>query len=484
MKNILTPFNITLLVPDERDLSAIRPITVLDTFAANKIDFHDDGLFSTVIFGRIGDEVRDYRYSYIDIRAKIFHPILYNAFVQLKTLYGGILANKEYAIWNPEISDFEKSNPIDGKSGFHFFLTHWQDIKLPEAKTQHRQELIDTINKYRNKALTDKVIVMPAGLRDAELEADGRVTKSEINDYYIKLLAVSNIIDRSTLKTNPEFIDNTRYTLQITFNNLFMYLLSLIDGKKKLAPGKFMARRLAYGTRNVITAMDTSVKVVGAKGNVSINHTPNSIFHVLKGLEPICKYMIRTRFLDSIFYRVDHVAELINPKTLQLEEVKLKRHVFDNWSNDEGISQLIESFRPDYNRHDVITINGHYLALVYKGPDSTFKVFRDIRELPETFSKEFVKPITWVEFFYIAIYSKINQYPVWICRYPVAGNGSNYPSLTYVKTTTHSETRVELDENWQPIKDGEKAWQYPIHGEAFANSTIPHVVKLPGLAAD
>lgn len=484
MKNILTPFNLTLLVPGEDDLRMIKPVTVLDTFAANKTDFHEEGLFSTSIFGRIGDELRDYRYSFINIKVPVFHPILYDTLTSLKTLYAGIMAGKDFAIWNPETHDFERSSQLDGRTGFHFFVQHWMDIRFPEKNTEHRQQLIDVIQKYRTQAMTDKVIVMPAGLRDAELEADGRVTKSEVNDFYIKLLAVSNLIDKSTLRNAPELLDNTRQTMQQTLNDLYKYLLSLIDGKKKLAQGKFMSRRLVYGSRNVITAMDTSVIEVGAKGNVTINHTPIALFHVLKGLAPVTKFLIRTRFLDSIFNRSDHIVELVNKKTLKLEEVKLSRQVFDHWSNDEGIEHLIESFRPDYNRHDHIEINDHYLALIYKGPDGTFKVFRGIEELPEEFSKEYVTPLSWVEFFYLSIYKEINKYPVWICRYPVAGMGSNYPSLAYVRTTTRAERRVELDAEWKPVQDDSYAWQFPINGVEFMNATIPHVVKIEGLVAD
>lgn len=485
MKKILTPFNLFLMFPSEDDLEGIRPVTVLDTFAANKIDFHEDGLFSTEIFGRIGDEIRDYRYSFIDIRAHIFHPIIYDSLIRYKSLYGGIMSGKEFAIWNPETNDFDRSNAIDGKTGYHFFIKHWMSLKFDDISSRYRKQITDTLNKYQQKPTSDKVIVMPAGIRDVEMEADGRVSKSEVNEFYQRLISISNVIDRQALKNNPEFLDNSRYSLQITFNNLFDYLLDLIDGKKKLVPGKFMSRRVAYGNRNIITAMGPTIKEIGAAGNVTINHTQIGLFHVLKGLAPIVKFALREKFLNKIFYRTDQVVELVNKNTLQLEEVKLSRKVFDNWSSDEGVERLIEKFRPDNGRHDAILINDHFLSLIYKGKDNTFKIIRDIRELPSGLSKDNVYPITWTEFLYLSIYERINKYPVWTCRYPVAGNGSNYPSFTYVRTTVRANPRIELDDNWA-LRDSSDftAWQFPVYGEAFVNSTIPHGCQVAGLVAD
>jgi len=486
MKKILTPFNLFLMFPTEDDLEGIRPVTVLDTFAANKVDFHADGLFSTEIFGRIGDEIRDYRYSFIDIRAHIFHPIIYDSLIRYKSLYGGIMSGKEFAVWNPETNDFDRSNAIDGKTGYHFFMKHWIDIKFNDSSSRYRKEITDTLNKYQQNPTSDKVIVIPAGIRDVEMEADGRVTKSEVNEFYQRLISISNVIDRQALKNNPEFLDNSRYSLQITFNNLFDYFLDLIDGKKKLVPGKFMSRRVAYGNRNVITAMGPTIKEVGAAGNVTINHTQIGMFHTLKGLAPIAKFAMREKFLNKVFYRPDQIVELIDPKTLQLTEVKLSRKLYDNWSSDEGVEKLIEKFRPDVGRHDPVKINGHYLALVYKGDDNTFKIFRDIRELPGNLNTANVSPITWAEFLYLSVYERANKYPLWICRYPVAGNGSNYPSFTYIRTTVKTRQMRELDDAWNvDLQNTDRiAWQFPITGEAFVNSTIPHGCQIAGLSAD
>jgi hypothetical protein len=69
-----------------------------------------------------------------------------------------------------------------------------------------------------------------------------------------------------------------------------------------------------------------------------------------------------------------------------------------------------------------------------------------------------------------------------VTRYPVTGQGSIYPSWPYVKTTVHSQSLKELDDQWQPT--GNIAKDFPIRGERFYNSVSPHYTKLRRLGAD
>ena len=117
MKRLNVPFNIFLLEITKEILTGLRPVTSLDIFDGSTMNLHEDGLFSQTIFGRVGDELRDLRFSYIDIGIPILHPIVYNTLVRLKGLYGGIMSGTEFAIWNDEIKDFERATALTGKTG-------------------------------------------------------------------------------------------------------------------------------------------------------------------------------------------------------------------------------------------------------------------------------------------------------------------------------------------------------------------------------
>lgn len=483
MQSSNVPFNVSLLELTPAKLQGLKPVRVLDIYDGAGSNFHEDGLWSVSIFGRVGDERRNHRFSYIDIKVPIFHPAVYRALIQLKRLYGGIMSGNEYAVWDEETKDFERSNSIEGQTGFKFFLDHWKNIDYGSTQSVSRDFNVRLIKQYGDKSLTDKVIVMPAGLRDAE--RDGTRTRvDEINDFYQKLLRVSNTITQAAVKNNPEIINTARFSLQTTFNQLYDYIENMIQGKKKLLLGKWASRRIMNGTRNVITSMNTAVPYLGAPGGVNFNSTEVGLYQAAKGCLPITLYQLRTGFLAKVFPEVGQPVRLVNKKTLKSESVSLRSQYYDRWMTNEGLEQVVTSYGEEDMRHRYLEIEGRYLALVYKGPDGTFKIIQDIDEVPEGRSKKDVTPITFCELIYASVYRQIKDTPVFVTRYPVTGIGSIYPSLTVLRTTVKAEKRRMLGEDWEPLDDSYIAYQWPIRGEAFINSLIPHSSKLAGLGAD
>lgn len=478
------PFNITLLQLTPQTLQGLKPVRSLDIFDGAGTNFSEDGLFSISIFGKLGDERRSNRFSYIDIKIPIFHPIIYRALVGLKRLYGGIISGNEYAIWNDETKDFERADVVTGKTGFAFFMQYWKDIQHEVTKSVTREQNILMLAKYQSSSLTSKIIVMPAGLRDVEIDASGRVQKDDINNFYYSLLAIANTISDSAVKSNEELLNTARYRLQLTFNELYETIEAIVEGKKKLLMGKWASRRVMNGTRNVITAMDTSTAYLGAPGSVGFNNTIIGLYQVLKALMPVARYHIRNGFLSKVFMSIDQPVKLIDSKTLHSDPMVLNSYYFDRWATDEGIEKVITSFSDETLRHKPILIEGRYLGLIYKGPDGTFKLLQDINEVPGTRSKLDVRPLTFCELLYLSTYTILNNYPLFVTRYPITGAQSIYPSMTYAKTTVKPEVRRELNDLWETMDDTHVAHQFPITGEPFVNSLSPFSARLAGLGAD
>ena len=477
------PFNISLLNLTPELLRGIRPITSLDIYDANN-NFHTDGLYSSEIFGKVGDTSRDRKFSYIDIGVKIFHPQIYKTLGKLKQMYTGILEGKIYAIWDDKIKDFVKSNPIDGQTGMWFFMTYWTEIKFEHNASTQRDDYIRLIEKYKSIALTDKIIVYPAGLRDVEVDASGRTTKDEINDQYVKLLSISNTLRNMNLKETPELFDGQRLSLQRIFNDIYEYFTSLVDGKKKFFMGKWASRKIFDGTRNVISASILDSPFLGSQYAPSPLHTMLGLYQALKSIRPIATYHVRNKILPTIFKDVNSPAILVNRKSLRKEYIQLKPYVFDKFNTDEGIEKILTNFGDNSIRHNPVIVGEHYLCLVYKDKKS-FKIVHDISEVPEDFkNKGTITPITYAEFLYISCYEILYKYPIFITRYPIAGIGSIYPSIMYTKTTVVSEIKTELDENWELDNNRYKAHQFPVTGEEFLNTLVPSVTKISGMAAD
>jgi hypothetical protein len=483
MQRSLVPFNVSILALTPAKLAGLFPITSLAMYDGITNNFHPEGLFSTRIFGRVGDDVRLRRYAYIDVKVGIFHPIIYGALVQLKRLYGGIMSGNEYAIWNPEKKDFERSDAINGETGYHYFTQYWDKIDFSRTNSDKRDLTIRLIEKYKAVAMTSKVLVLPAGLRDVEIGADGRPREDEINPMYRQLLAVANTLSDIAIRSNPELIDRARFKLQTTFVQIYELFERLIYGKSKLIQGKWASRRVMNGTGNVITALPVDTQYLGEPGSVGFNDTAVGLFQLIKGLLPVALYQLKHGWLKQVFADVSQPMQLVDKKSFKRVEMPMKPEYYDRFQTNEGLEKVINSFREESLRDQPLEIDGHYLGLVYKGPDGTFKIFNDIDELPADRKREDVYPLTFCELIYLSGYRVWNNYPATVTRYPVTGVGSIYPTHLYVRTTTVAERRRELDRNWEPMDDKHIALEFPIPGP-YMKSMSPHPTRLAKLGGD
>lgn len=486
MKNLDVPFNLALLSVSERDLLGMRQITSLDTWEGATKNYHPNGLYSTEAFGVTGTDIRSTRFAYIDIRLTIFHPLIYKALGKLRSIYHEIIAGKEFVEWDSELKDFKRSNALDGKTGFEYFMKYFPSILYESRPSIKRQELIELVNKYKDKAFLRYHLVMPAGLRDMEVEPDGRESSDEINSLYYKLIAISNTINPMTASISPEAYHSQRMSLQNAANEIYELISSIIDGKKGLVSGKWSARRTFDGTRNVITPMQSNSDYLDQKGIPGFNDTTIGLYQVMKGLRPVAVYLIRNGFLGKVFSSPGQPASLVNPKTLKAEQVILTSLEYDRWLTIEGVEKLITYFSEITIRDKPIVVGkeGHYLGLIYLGPDNTFKIFSDIDELPQGYDKKYVSPLNLTQLFYCSIYHKANNYPVIVTRYPVTGAGSLVESKVYVKTTQKTEVRAELGDDWNRLGDEHIAYEFPVTGSSHYNALSPHPSRLAGLGGD
>lgn len=482
MERIDIPFNISLLHLTPQKLRGLGRITALDPMEGSSKDFHPAGLFSVDFFGRVGDERRSRRYAFIDVKISVFHPLVYATLVKLKNLYGGIMSGTDYALWDKTINDFVRTSPLEGETGFSFFVKHWEQIQFNEEAKGLRRIYIDFIKKTKEQAMTNYVLVMPAGLREMELDEFNRIQEDEVNQIYRRILSYSNTITEAAVQHNPQILDAPRAQIQNAFNNLYENIENLIKGKKKLLLGKWATRRIFNGTRNVITSMDTSVSYLGATGNPTFNSTIIGLYQYMKGSLPKSIHDIK-QAASAFIIDSNQPASLVDKKTLTRVSVDLTAKSYNQWLTVDGIERIISTYSEESVRMKPLEIEGHYLALIYKGPDGTFKIFQDIRDLPKDRSVEHVTPITVMEFLLCAVYYTSTQLPILVTRYPVTGIGSIYPSKVHLRATTEYVARRQLDEQWLPMDDDHIIHEFP-NGGTSINSLVPHSSHLVQLGAD
>lgn len=486
MKNSQIPFNVSILNLTPEKLKLLRPVKSPDVYDQVTGNFHEDGLFSVLTFGRVGDELRDQKFSYIDMHLNVLHPTIYRALVQLRSLYRDIMGGTAYAVFDEKESDFVPANELTGSTGYAFFLKHWKKIKFRESRSPVRTERIKMIQKYIGVSTTKQILVMPAGLRDFVIDASGRGTQDEINDIYRRILGASKVIVGADGAETSPLYDNSRKSLQMGFNDVYDTVLGMITGKKGFIQEKFGSRRIFNGTRNVISAMDTSTADLDGVQAPDYTDTILGLFQVIKGALPLTINLLRTGWLGEVFSVGGSAttARLVDAKTWKSEMVDLPPDTRDRWITVEGLEKVIESYRIVENRHKPIMVEGRYMGLIYKGPDMTFRIFGDISELPEGFDRKYVEPITLVELLYLSGYHKWNTLKSIVTRYPVTGIGSTYPSTVYCKTSIRGEVRDELDANWQPMEN-RQALEFPTRiPNAFVDSQVIHPSRIAGLGAD
>lgn len=475
------PFNLCLLATDKSTLYGLLPVQSMNIYYIND-EFHPQGLYSSQIFGDIGSPARQIRHSYIDMRIEVMHPKVFMELTRLKNLYRGIMDGSAYAIWDTKINDFVKSDIIDGQTGYSFFMEHFHDVLFASNESDIRELRINFLNKVHEKCMYQYLIVIPAGLRDIEINEDKRVVEDEINALYRKAIRISNTISIHG-SNNNSVLNTVRWNLQNTFNEIYLYIESILSGKKGFLLSKWAARNIHGGTRNVITAMDPAPKVLGTSDAITINDSSCGLHQYLKGTSELSIYNIKHGPMENIINNITNSINVVDKHTLRLKQIYPSLFIKDTWGSEQGIEKLLSGFEKLEARHKPIIIDGDYAALIYKD-SNYFRVFYDIDDLPSNLSKHNVTPLTWGEMFYISVYEQSKKVACYITRYPITGTGSIYPSFIYLQTTVKTNNLQRLDDNWKPVEHEDNAIKMPITGEPWIDSMSVHSSKTEGLGAD
>lgn len=482
MQNMLgmMPFNLSLLILSPDMVKGLRQIKVLDIFEPSSTTFHPDGLFSVDGFGKVGDEKRNRLFGYIDLGIDVFHPLIYKKLLDLKELYGKIMEGKAYAVFNPLTKDFEASNMDEGETGFDFFLKHFQELEFEARPSTSREFAIKLVNQNKKNCLMNKLIVMPAGLRDFTIEPSGKREEDEINSIYRQILSISNIMVASSGVKDKQHLDASRAVLQKAIYTLYQYIINLLEGDSKLIQGHWTSRNIYNSTRNVITASVSQTKELFDPFTIGPNDEVVGLYQFIRSIFPMFVKLLRN-YSETVFIGPNAPANLVNAKTLKAERVMVDPRHYDDWVTQEGIEGLLNRFETEALRDDVIEIEGKVFALLYRD-GKQFKLFHGLEDLPEGWDPTYVKPITYAELFYIAVFETSQQVYALTTRYPVINMGGIFPVKVYLRTTTRTEALVALDDAWQPTS--KQFNEFPVAGIPYFNSISPPFNHLARAGAD
>lgn len=480
------PIYAWILHAEDDELRHIPEVTRSDTFDGASNEFHPEGLFSTVIFGRIGSSERDERYGKINLKVRILHPAIYERLIAIKGLYKDILNGTVTAKFDKNEKDFVRDSGPDSDTGYSFFMKHLKDIRFKKNNSNQRSERIDFVMDRMDRATMKNLIVIPAGVRDVEIDSTGRARKDEINDMYTRVLSIVGSIIESSDMESPAY-DNVRHSLNTAVFDLYKHIEDFIGGEKFIA-SKVVSRRIHDSTRNVLTSMNTGGAFLGSKNTPSFDSTTVGIHQAATALSPLVISWLRDWFLSKIVQGDEGMIPLVNKKTLKMEYVQIKPSTRMRFTTEDGIRSLIHRLSDVPSRHRPVLVDDHYLALIYRD-DKYFRVFDSIDDLPDHLDKKNVHPISLVELIYLCGYNKWSKYFATVTRYPINNEDSIYPTRIYVKTTGTGKMLQELGYDWEPMGgDGNEdflAVEFPDPTvNIFHDGLSPSPVRLPGLGAD
>jgi hypothetical protein len=424
-----------------------------------------------------GTEYRLRTFGFIELNCSIIHPTLFKTICDLKQMYKEIMSSKTYAVWDKELKDFVKTDMSDGQTGYSFFFNHIHEVKFEKNDSTKRIFNLKLFEEYRDNFSMDRILVLPAGLRDYSIDDDGNPTEDEVNKLYRKVLSLSRLIDSNVFKLNESNFDITRYNIQQSVFDIYEYFKDMLEGKSKFIQAKWTARKIFNTTRNVISSLND----ISDTNKVGFNETVIGLHQFLRSIVPLSVYLVKERYLSKVFPSNDSTTFLTNAKTFKKEQVTLDADLFDLWTSQEGIESTIVKFGNLDTRHEAIKITDkYYIGLLYR--DKThFKFIQDIDEVPTQLSKDNVSPITYAELLFISVGQKHCKIPALITRYPVINYGGIYPTYLNLRTTIPSSDLIEYDDSWN---DGDLFYNFPNRGEVFFNTMALHPAHLKRLGAD
>lgn len=446
----LKPTRISILDPKSITPGIFKPITTGDTFEGRTNNLHDEGLYSTEIFGKMGSKERYKLEAYIDAKLKIFNPTYLKALIQTKSLYLGILKGSEYAIWDSKQKDFIKSNPLDGNTGFDFFTKHFHELVPPTTDSYKRKQRLELIEKNKDKATTNKVLVPPAGFRDIQFQPGGGVVENELTEKYRNLIFRTQVIANVDETQDNSIYDSVRWGIQNTFNEIDKYIFDLTDGKGGVFQRRVGTRGLHNGTRNVITGRVVARENLFDDNGVHARSVDMGLFQALVSFIYISIHNLVSGIINSAFTPGTTMARLIDKKSLNYEYVEVTPETVERFTSANGLTKLINGFSNPKVRMRPVEVNGKYLSLIYDDGKEVM-VLSDIDDLPEGRDKKLVKPMTYIQLFYISCCDAIQEKYCQLTRYPVEGLGSIWPAEINIKTLTNAKPRDLVNEEGEVI---------------------------------
>jgi hypothetical protein len=383
-------------------------------------------------------------------------------------------------------------------TGYQFFMEAFPKLTFTKNNSLSRNNRIALIEKYREQVQIHKLIVLPAGLRDIRID-DTMLESDSINSIYMTIMSYARAFPND-MCTNPLY-NSVRFALQKKVVELFEYLENVMAGGTGYLEKKFLARQVAYGTRNVISSATMTSESSDDPEFFKIDETKIPLIQACGGGKPLVTHNMRKYFFAPIFSSSTEQVPVVNPETLTTEYIHISEDEKNKFTTSDGLSDIINLCQNNSVMWSPITIvnienNKKYpLIMTYsittpKGEDRVYLV-KSVTELKAaleprglTYDPANLRFMTYCELLYISAYLALSDKTCTVTRYPIAGLASLVLTKQKIASTEPSR-RVYLSMFSSSDRDDlMELPHYPVINGALLKSLAIHPAYMDGLGAD
>lgn len=458
-----------------------------------------DGLLSNEIFGITKDD-RTTIFAYIDLAGEYFlHPLAYKIWSRLDSNVKLCVYEMDTFVYDPEKGKL-KSDP-KGETGLKFLMKLIKTVDFKKTGSSKREVKINFLEKYREKLFMKDVVVIPAGMRDVNTEADGKVGVGEINKLYNAIVR-----DAKALQESDDYGLSLNGTLRgriqdniVKIYNWFIFGRDPLTGADAQASG--LSRKLGlirragmkksfdWGSRLVICTQNLRKEKLSDL-DVDLDSIGLPLAAVCANLFPYMLYWIRNWFSN----RLSDVQNLTvyNTKTKKLEQTKI-----DSWQtvySDERIKKEIGRFMHGMSNRFVPIeapimnpTKGTNYYLQFKGynvpnEDIAKKLIND-QMSKESFHLN-SRPLTWCDLIYMAAMEVTKDKMTLITRFPMDSYYNQFPAKIKVISTIETEPILVWNTFYKKYPKITLADINQNSSNHFVDVALPNNVRLGSIGGD
>jgi len=221
-------------------------------FKSEKLQqFSDNGLFSPAIFGSKGSEKYRSAYACIDLRVKVFNPVIYSILTRLDKKIERIV-NEDLGFNVLDDGSIELSEREASHYGIIGLIEAFRSLRF-RADTHDRKIFVEIIKNNEKKIFTSKIPVIPPERRPIYPNRQtGEYMPDELNEYYIKVIKIC----RSMPSNLDGFDELTRSTfvskIQLSYNALYEFVKLKLGKKHGYYRANLLGKRVDHSGRGVI----------------------------------------------------------------------------------------------------------------------------------------------------------------------------------------------------------------------------------------